>query len=251
MTQKAIHMPASKSTDLDFHSLNALLNLYDQDGLIQFQADKEAARQYFLQHVNQNTVFHHDLREKIDYLIENDYYESELFDLYDFEDVKAIFKQAYGYKFRFPTFLGAFKYYSSYTLKTFDGSKYLERFEDRVSIVALYLAQGDVQQASKLVDAMVVGGFQPATPTFLNAGKKQRGELISCFLVKMNDTMESIADRIKASLQLSKRGGGVGLLLTDLREQGAPIKNMEGQASGVIPVMKLLEDSFSYANQLG
>lgn len=236
---------------LDFHSLNALLNLYDTEGKIQFDQDKEAARQYFLQHVNQNTVFHHDLREKIDYLIENDYYESELFDLYDFEDVKAIFKQAYGYKFRFPTFLGAFKYYSSYTLKTFDGSKYLERFEDRVSIVALYLAQGDVKQASKLVDAMVVGGFQPATPTFLNAGKKQRGELISCFLVKMNDTMESIADRIKASLQLSKRGGGVGLLLTDLREQGAPIKNMEGQASGVIPVMKLLEDSFSYANQLG
>lgn len=236
---------------LDFHSLNALLNLYDTEGKIQFDQDKEAARQYFLQHVNQNTVYFHDLKEKIDYLVDNNYYESELFDLYSFEEVKQIFKQAYGYKFRFPTFLGAFKYYSSYTLKTFDGSKYLERFEDRVSIVALYLAQGDVKQASKLVDAMVVGGFQPATPTFLNAGKKQRGELISCFLVKMNDTMESIADRIKASLQLSKRGGGVGLLLTDLREQGAPIKNMEGQASGVIPVMKLLEDSFSYANQLG
>lgn len=236
---------------LDFHSLNALLNLYDNEGKIQFDQDKEAARQYFLQHVNQNTVYFHDLKEKIDYLVDNNYYESELFDLYSFEEVKQIFKQAYGYKFRFPTFLGAFKYYSSYTLKTFDGSKYLERFEDRISIVALYLAQGDVQQAAKLVDAMVVGGFQPATPTFLNAGKKQRGELISCFLVKMNDTMESIADRIKASLQLSKRGGGVGLLLTDLREQGAPIKNMEGQASGVIPVMKLLEDSFSYANQLG
>lgn len=242
---------SKKVSDIDYHSLNALLNLYDNEGQIQFQADKEAVRQYFLQHVNQNMVWHHDLKEKIDYLVDNNYYESELFDLYSFEEVKQIFKQAYGYKFRFPTFLGAFKYYSSYTLKTFDGSKYLERFEDRVSIVALYLAQGDVKQASKLVDAMVVGGFQPATPTFLNAGKKQRGELISCFLVKMNDTMESIADRIKASLQLSKRGGGVGLLLTDLREQGAPIKNMEGQASGVIPVMKLLEDSFSYANQLG
>jgi ribonucleoside-diphosphate reductase alpha chain len=52
-------------------------------------------------------------------------------------------------------------------------------------------------------------------------------------------------------LQLSKRGGGVALSLTNIREYGAPIKKIEGQSSGIIPVMKLLEDSFSYANQLG
>ena len=63
--------------------------------------------------------------------------------------------------------------------------------------------------------------------------------------------MESISRAINSSLQLSKRGGGVALLLTNLREAGAPIKKVEGQSSGVIPVMKLLEDSFSYANQLG
>jgi ribonucleoside-diphosphate reductase alpha chain len=50
---------------------------------------------------------------------------------------------------------------------------------------------------------------------------------------------------------LSKRGGGVALNLTNLREAGAPIKKIENQSSGVLPVMKLLEDSFSYANQLG
>ncbi|MBM3618038.1 MAG: class 1b ribonucleoside-diphosphate reductase subunit alpha, partial [Alphaproteobacteria bacterium] len=53
------------------------------------------------------------------------------------------------------------------------------------------------------------------------------------------------------ALQLSKRGGGVALSLTNIREHGAPIKQIENQSSGVIPVMKLLEDSFSYANQLG
>ena len=46
--------------ELDYHALNAELNLYDKEGKIQFWADKEAARQYFLQHVNQNTVFFHD-----------------------------------------------------------------------------------------------------------------------------------------------------------------------------------------------
>ena len=52
-------------------------------------------------------------------------------------------------------------------------------------------------------------------------------------------------------MQLSKRGGGVALSLTNIREAGAPIKQIENQSSGIIPVMKLLEDSFSYANQLG
>ena len=63
--------------------------------------------------------------------------------------------------------------------------------------------------------------------------------------------MESIGRAINSSLQLSKRGGGVALLLSNIRETGAPIKRIENQSSGVIPVMKLLEDSFSYANQLG
>ena len=237
--------------DLDYHALNALLNLYDEDGRIQFEADRAAARQYFLQHVNQNTVFFHNLREKLDYLRENGYYETEVLDLYSFEFLERLYERAYSYKFRFATFLGAFKYYTSYTLKTFDGKRYLERYEDRVVMVALTLAAGDEDLAAKIVDEVVTGRFQPATPTFLNAGKKQRGELVSCFLLRIEDNMESIARGINSALQLSKRGGGVALLLSNIREHGAPIKRIENQSSGVIPVMKLLEDSFSYANQLG
>ena len=240
-----------KVNDLDYNSLNAMLNLYDENGQIQFDKDKEAARQYFLQHVNKNTWFFHSLEEKIDYLIENDYYEEEILNQYDFEFVKDLFKIAYGYKFRFPTFVGAYKFYNQYALKTFDGERYLERYEDRVVMVALGLAQGYEARAEEYVDEIISGRFQPATPTFLNLGRKQRGELVSCFLLRIEDNMESISRAINSSLQLSKRGGGVALLLTNLRETGAPIKKVEGQSSGVIPVMKLLEDSFSYANQLG
>ena len=236
---------------VDFHALNAMLNLYDKDGRIQFESDTEAARQYFLQHVNQNTVFFHNLREKLDYLVEEQYYEPEVLDQYSFEFIKSLFKQAYAHKFRFPTFLGAFKYYTSYTLKTFDGKRYLERFEDRVCITALTLAAGDEKLARDLVEEIVTGRFQPATPTFLNSGKKQRGEPVSCFLLRIEDNMESIGRSINSALQLSKRGGGVALLLSNVREHGAPIKKIENQSSGVIPVMKLLEDAFSYANQLG
>ncbi|MBO3130645.1 class 1b ribonucleoside-diphosphate reductase subunit alpha [Dermatophilus congolensis] len=239
------------STAADYHALNAMLNLYDEHGKIQFDADKQAARQYFLQHVNQNTVFFHSLQEKLDYLVENGYYEAGVLEQYDFEFIKSLFKRAYDAKFRFPTFMGAFKYYTSYTLKTFDGTRYLERYEDRVCMVALTLADGNRELAPRIVDEILTGRFQPATPTFLNAGKAQRGELVSCFLLRVEDNMESIARAINSSLQLSKRGGGVALSLTNLRESGAPIKRVENQSSGVVPVMKLLEDSFSYANQLG
>jgi ribonucleoside-diphosphate reductase alpha chain len=237
--------------ETDYHALNAMLNLYDADGKIQFDRDREAAHQYFLQHVNQNTVFFHNQDEKLDYLIKENYYEREVLDQYSRNFVKTLLDRAYAKKFRFPTFLGAFKYYTSYTLKTFDGKRYLERFEDRVVMVSLTLAAGDTALAEKLVDEIIDGRFQPATPTFLNSGKMQRGEPVSCFLLRIEDNMESIGRSINSALQLSKRGGGVALLLTNIREHGAPIKNIENQSSGVIPIMKLLEDSFSYANQLG
>lgn len=237
--------------ETDYHALNARLNLYDADGKIQFEKDVLAARQYFLEHVNQNTVFFHNQDEKLDYLIRENYYEREVLDQYSRNFVKTLLDRAYAKKFRFPTFLGAFKYYTSYTLKTFDGKRYLERFEDRVVMVSLTLAAGDTGLAEKLVDEIIDGRFQPATPTFLNSGKKQRGEPVSCFLLRIEDNMESIGRSINSALQLSKRGGGVALLLSNIREHGAPIKNIENQSSGVIPIMKLLEDSFSYANQLG
>ncbi|POH68288.1 ribonucleotide-diphosphate reductase subunit alpha [Cryobacterium zongtaii] len=236
---------------MDYHSLNAMLNLYGPNGEIQFDKDREAAREFFLQHVNQNTVFFHSLRERLDYLVEKEYYEQAVLDMYSFEFITSLNNLAYSKKFRFQTFLGAFKYYTSYTLKTFDGKRYLERFEDRVVMTALGLAQGDEQLAVALVEEIIAGRFQPATPTFLNSGKAQRGELVSCFLLRIEDNMESISRGINSSLQLSKRGGGVALLLSNIRESGAPIKQIENQSSGIIPVMKLLEDSFSYANQLG
>ncbi|WP_281412872.1 class 1b ribonucleoside-diphosphate reductase subunit alpha [Rhizobium changzhiense] len=246
-----LERPLKVAETLDYHALNAMLNLYDEQGRIQLDKDRLAAKQYFLQHVNQNTVFFHNLREKLDYLVTEGYYEQEVLDHYSFNFVRDLFDQAYAKKFRFPTFLGAFKYYTSYTLKTFDGKRYLERYEDRICMVALALARGDEALARDMIEEIISGRFQPATPTFLNAGKKQRGELVSCFLLRVEDNMESIGRSINSALQLSKRGGGVALSLTNIREAGAPIKHIENQSSGIIPVMKLLEDSFSYANQLG
>lgn len=236
---------------LDYHALNAMLNLYDADGRIQFDKDQEATRQFFLQHVQPNTVPFATTAERLRYLVAEGYYEAEVLNQYDFDFLLALHEVADNRGFEFKTFLGAWKYYTSYTLKTFDGKRYLETFEQRACMVALTLAQGDENLARLLLEEMLSGRFQPATPTFLNCGKQQRGELVSCFLLRIEDNMESIGRAVNSALQLSKRGGGVAFLLSNLRESGAPIKRIENQSSGVIPVMKMLEDAFSYANQLG
>ncbi|MFV0434969.1 MAG: class 1b ribonucleoside-diphosphate reductase subunit alpha [Leucobacter sp.] len=235
----------------DYHALNAQLNLFAPDGSIQFEKDREAADAYLAQQVIPNTRQFGSVWERLEWLIANDYYEETCLRAYDAGFVELLHERARQSGHRFQTFLGAFKFFTSYALKIFDGTTYLEGFEERVVATALFLGQGDEGSAVRLVDEMLSGRFQPATPTFLNAGKAQRGELVSCFLLRLEDNLESIGRSVNSALQLSKRGGGVALLLTNLRETGAPIKQIENQASGVVPVMKILEDSFSYANQLG
>ncbi|MCY8493734.1 class 1b ribonucleoside-diphosphate reductase subunit alpha [Bacillus inaquosorum] len=222
-----------------------------KDGRFQFEKDLEAVRAYFIDYVNQNTVFFHDLREKIDYLRDNDYYETEFLDAYTFEEIKAVYKAAYAHKFRFPSFMSAFKFYNDYALKTNDGKKILERYEDRVACCALFFAEGDAAKALEYVDLMMRQEYQPSTPTFLNAGRKRRGELVSCFLLEVNDSLNDISRAIDISMQLSKLGGGVSLNLSKLRAKGEAIKDVENATKGVVGVMKLLDNAFRYADQMG
>jgi len=235
----------------DYHALNAMLNLYDPQGRIQFEKDKQAVAAFMTHHVLPNSVEFDNQRARLRWLVEENYYDPTVLQRYNEEFVVALFDRAAAAEFQFQTFTGAWKFYTSYTLKTFDGKRYLEHFPDRACMVALTLAQGDENLATALLDEILSGRFQPATPTFLNSGKRQRGELVSCFLLRIEDNMESIGRAVNSALQLSKRGGGVAFLLSNLREAGAPIKRIENQSSGVIPVMKMLEDAFSYANQLG
>lgn len=143
------------------------------------------------------------------------------------------------------------KFYKDYALKTDDKSMYLEQYPDRVAIVALSLGRGDFELAKRLTVSMMDQRLQPATPTFLNAGKSRRGEMVSCFLLEMDDSLNSINYVLGTCMQLSKIGGGVAVNLSKLRGRGEPIKGVEGAAKGVMPVLKLLEDAFSYADQMG
>ncbi|BES60937.1 class 1b ribonucleoside-diphosphate reductase subunit alpha [Dysgonomonas capnocytophagoides] len=221
-----------------------------KDDDYQLDKDKEAVRSYFLDYVNKNTVFFYTLKEKIDYLIENNYYEN-LYEQYTFEEIMRVYALIYERKFRFPSFMSAFKFFQNYALRDDSGEKFLERYEDRIACISLYLGQGRVEQAIKFAELLVNQEYQPATPTFLNGGKRRSGELVSCFLDEIGDSLNSIGYAINSSMKLSSIGGGVALNLSKLRGRSEAIKGVEGRASGVLPIMKLLEDVFSYANQLG
>ena len=229
---------------------NDVLNRYSTTGLLELEKDREATRRYFLEYVNVRLRYFIDIEEKIRYLVDEGYYEKAFIDMYEMEFIKKLYKKAYDYNFRFPSFMSASKFYDSYAMKSRDGEEILEKYEDRIVIIALYLAQGNTALAERSVEAMMEA-YQPATPTALNSGKKARGELVSCFKLSMDDSMNSIAENIGYCLELSRLGGGVGVNLTDLRPLGDPIKEILNRASGVIPVAKLLENSFSYSNQLG
>ena len=236
--------------DVSYFRLNNEINR-PVNGQIPLHKDKEALRAFFLENVKPNSMAFNSITEKINYLIENDYIESEFIGKYEPAFIEKLSAEIYSQNFRFQSFMSAYKFYQQYALKTNDGQAYLESIEDRVLFNALYFADGDEHLASDLANEMIHQRYQPATPSFLNAGRSRRGELVSCFLIQVTDDMNSIGRSINSALQLSRIGGGVGISLSNLREAGAPIKGYAGAASGVVPVMKLFEDSFSYSNQLG
>ncbi|MBB5636958.1 ribonucleoside-diphosphate reductase alpha chain [Pedobacter cryoconitis] len=221
-----------------------------KDDEFSLHKDKEAVRSYFLDYVNKNTVFFYTLKEKIDYLIEQEYY-VDFYQWYTFEQMEEVYDLVYAKKFRFQSFMSAFKFFQSYALRDDSGEKFLERYEDRVVAVSLFLARGDVAQAKSYAEMLINQEYQPATPTFLNSGKKRSGELVSCFLDEIGDNLNGIGYAIDSAMKLSSIGGGVSFNLSKIRARGESIKDVEGRAGGVLPIMKILEDTFSYANQLG
>lgn len=243
-------MSLKEIKDVSYFKLNNEINR-PVDGQIPLNKDKEALAAFFKENVEPNTLTFATAMDKINYLIENDYLEEEFIKKYRPAFIEQLYQFLDEQHFTFKSFMAAYKFYSQYALKTNDGTAYLERYEDRVAFNALYFADGNEELAMSLADEMIYQRYQPATPSFLNAGRKRRGELVSCFLIQITDDMNAIGRGINSALQLSRIGGGVGITLSNLREAGAPIKGYEGAANGVMPVMKLFEDSFSYSNQLG
>lgn len=229
--------------------LNNMLMQRDETGFFRLDKDKEAVKE-FMKEVKSKFAasIHH--KERVDKLIAEDYYE-DFYQKYTTGEVVTAFNYAHSFQFEFQSYMAASKFYSDYAMKTNDKKGYLEHFPDRVAATSLHLARGNAELARSLVKAMMEQRIQTATPTFLNAGKSRRGEMVSCFLLEADDSLNSINYIIATCMQLSKIGGGVAVNLSKLRGRGEPIKGVEGAAKGIMPVLKLMEDAFSYADQMG
>ncbi|WP_349402025.1 ribonucleotide reductase of class Ib (aerobic), alpha subunit [Candidatus Phytoplasma solani] len=226
--------------------------IIDENGNIKdLNKDQEALTSFLSKEIKPKLKHFTTLKDKLIFLQTNEYYETDFLSKYKDQQIKEIYQLAYQKKFRFSTFMGAFKFYHDYALKTRDKKYYLETYEDRLSVNALYHAQGNFEIAKRLIKSLINQDFTPATPTLLNAGKKHRGEFVSCFLLEAGDSLNDIARINEFSMQLSKIGGGVSINITNLRAKSESIKGIEGVCKGVVGVCKLLDHSFRYADQMG
>ena len=236
---------------MNYIKLNNEVIIKDKQGKYQLEKDKEALNSYLEEYINPRMKKFKNLETRLNYLIENDYYSKDVIDKYSIDFIREIYKNIEKENFKFKSYMSANKFYQNYALKTNDGKQILENYNDKVLIVALALGNGDKKLALNLSKKLIKQEFQPATPTFLNAGRKRAGEMVSCFLLSVEDSTEGISYAISSSNHLSKIGGGVALNLSRLRASGEPIKDIAGAAGGVVGVAKMLEQSFTYFNQMG
>jgi len=236
--------------EVTYFDLNNQINI-PKNGQIQLEKDQEALDAFLRENVRPNVMKFDSLSERFEWLFENDFLEREFIKKYNLEFIEKLYAYLNGENFKFKSFMAAFKFYNQYALKTNDGQYYIETYVDRVAMNALYYADGDEVVALRIADEMIHQRYQPATPSFLNAGRARRGELVSCFIIQTSDDMNSIGRTINSALQLSKMGGGVGITLSNVREGGAPVMGIDNAAGGVVPIMKLLEDSFTFSSQVG
>lgn len=168
--------------------------------------DVKATRKYFEDRVNQKQRFFHSHEEKLRYMLDNQYWVTDVFEHYDKSDVIDLFNRAFSKKFRFQSFMAANTFYEKYALWSRDGETLLERYEDRLVLLSLFFGNGDIDKAHQFLELLINQEYQPATPTFLNVGRYSGGEMISCFLLEMGDSLNDINMINSTGRQLSKVG---------------------------------------------
>ena len=117
--------------------------------------------------------------------------------------------------------------------------------------VAIGIHGDDIPRVKETYDLMSRKFFTHATPTLFNAGTK-RPQMSSCFLVAMkDDSIEGIYDTLKECAQISKWSGGIGIHASNIRASGTPIKGTNGVADGIVPMLRVFNNTARYVNQGG
>jgi len=143
--------------------------------------------------------------------------------------------------------------YGFFGLKTLQRSYLLpgETPQYMLMRVAIGIHGGDLQRVTESYDLMSAKYFTHATPTLFNAGT-DRPQMSSCFLVAMkDDSIEGIYDTLKECAQISKWSGGIGIHCSNVRARGTPIKGTNGISDGLVPMLRVFNNTARYVNQGG
>jgi ribonucleoside-diphosphate reductase alpha chain len=126
-----------------------------------------------------------------------------------------------------------------------------ERPQQLLMRVSVGIHKHDIQEAIKTYNLMSEGWFTHATPTLFNAGTP-KPQMSSCFLLTMkSDSISGIYDTLKASAQISQSAGGIGLAIHDIRATGSYIKGTNGTSNGIVPMLRVYNDTARYVDQGG
>ena len=126
-----------------------------------------------------------------------------------------------------------------------------ERPQQMLMRVSLGIHKTDVQAAIKTYNLMSEGWFTHATPTLFNSGTP-KPQMSSCFLLTMKeDSIEGIYDTLKSCAQISQSAGGIGLAIHDIRATGSYIKGTNGTSNGIVPMLRVFNDTARYVDQGG
>jgi ribonucleoside-diphosphate reductase alpha chain len=126
-----------------------------------------------------------------------------------------------------------------------------ERPQQMLMRVSLGIHKNDIQEAIKTYNLMSEGWFTHATPTLFNSGTP-KPQMSSCFLLTMkSDSISGIYDTLKSSAQISQSAGGIGLAIHDIRATGSYIKGTNGTSNGIVPMLRVFNDTARYVDQGG
>jgi len=230
--------------------LNNKIKLKNDNDFYNLEADQEAIKKYKITVFNPNYRNSSTQFERIKKLINDGYYNPKLIKLFNEDQIKELDDYSKTFNFEFKSYMSIKKFFEDYSTKSNDRKEFLETYEDRVIVISMWLSQGNMKQAKDLIEEILTGRYQPATPTFQDAGRYNFGEMVSCFLLEMDDNLNSIVYNLGTSMHLSKLGGGIAVNVTNIRSRGESLKGIKGVTAGVMPVLKLLEDSFAFANKM-
>jgi ribonucleoside-diphosphate reductase alpha chain len=126
-----------------------------------------------------------------------------------------------------------------------------ERPQHMLMRVAVGIHHDNIEKALKTYDLMSEGWFTHATPTLFNSGTPTP-QMSSCFLLTMQeDSLDGIYDTLKQCARISKSAGGIGLSIHQIRSKGSYIKGTNGQSNGLVPMLRVFNDTARYVDQGG